>query len=263
MAKEVKPLAILVLKSMVENVVSKISPYTISPEVILAFYSHFALPKNIHRSLENVICHSDRICQYSKYFLHLVFKTSAKCNQTVNELTKCCKNVIGDQIQLNARLKSDNQGSELLITFENGIIEAHEMDTFLEDTKKFFGIDHQPIGVKCVFIYSRPGFAHQTDQSVSKVFFKPLRKMEEVGEEILRPYIANSLCYMSKMLSNQFNNIKKGDHMFTHIDYSKEVLNYATCPCQSYICSGGIDAEFCSKLRVCSLTYCDTHPFFQ
>ena len=262
MTTKVNSLEVLVLKSMIKKVVSDLSPYTTSPGSIIAFHPPLSGIPGIHTLLENLICHSELIRHLSKYYLHLVFKTTAKSNAISDEYSKICKNLIGDTFQLRARTKFDSKGSEVLITFENGMVKSQEIHNFLLEAMEFFGIEHMPIAAKCTFIFSRPKSSMQNEHAVSKLYFKPLRNYEGVNEKEMVIYIMRSLAHISKTLSNQYSNVERGDHLLTSTDYNEHILNFQTCPCQSYICSGGLDAEFSSKLRVCTVSYCDTHPFF-
>ena len=263
MSKKMKSLEVLALESMIKNVVLNIGPFTTSPETIIALNPRMTNIPGIHRSLENLICHSKCIRRFSKYFLHLVFNATAKLNVSTHEYSKICKDLVGNMFQLNARLKFDRNGSELLIYFENGMVGSKELDMFLIEVKAFFGIDQTPIGTKSTFVFARPKSSIQNDDAVSKVFFQPLRNYEGVDNEQMEQYTSKSLYYSSKVLSNQLSNTKKGAHMFTITDYDDHIFNFQTCPCQSYICSGGLDSHYHYCLRVCKLNYCDTHPFFK
>ena len=246
----------LSLQALIAQAVQKFGVNSITSRTILKLNPEISRIVGIEQNLLEVICNSKHIVDKTCLYLHFVFPSKASSQE--NTVGQQRNGVLNNAIDYIALLKSD-ESSEVMIQIQNGIPKLDSVMEFCNFAKRTFGIFSEPIGIKCVCVFKK-----QCQNISQKIFFVPLRNNTGLKNPELYHYIHHNLRHFKLTIApEEFTTTSRTNyHMFSIGSYNTFILNWQTCPCQSYICKGGLDNKFSSMLKTCSLFYCDTHPLF-
>ena len=244
---------------LIQNAAKGLSTKHLSATTLLALFPSMGKICNIKEELKYFLCNSDLIRISSTFVTHTIYDSKAK-NVTCLSFSKSITSYDGFTIKIEAALKSNDKGSEVVMKVQNGMIPTKHILDFMAESKEFFDINGSFIGVKCALVYSK--YINRAVKCNVKVFFHPIRSFGGISTRQVDDYIhsANLDC-IDAIVNEDFS--MSLHYMFTIENVRPTLLNWETCPCQSYICRGGLDAEFTTDAKVCSLSYSDTHPFFR
>ena len=250
----------LALSSLIRQAAIKIHPHLLSPNTILLLYPHLSNICGIHDQIETILCNSSTIIRDLKILFHFVFGTPSLSSQEDAYISTKYNSFAGRNTIFRGDIKKDAERCELLISKEHGVGSFEELWNFYENARSHFSIEGRPIGVKCVFTFQRQWEAPIA--LTEKLFFKPLRNNLSLLDIAIRQYMRRNLESLKKILANNATGRLSYYHIFTISSLNPQILNWQSCPCQSYICTGGLDKKYSEIQSVCSLSYCDTHPSF-
>ena len=250
-------LADLSLNTIVGQATTILSTKSLSCKMVFALYPILSKMNGIEERLLRIMCNSNHLVNTLHIYAHFVFPSTTNPEKYSFTCTKL--NSLNRSISYCGYLKSGTK-SEILLKIENGLPDLEEILEFYTDVRALFGIESevQPIGLKCVIVFKRS--SQEQPRLCEKVFFKPLRSSSGLSMDDVAKYIKCCSEFFKHELGNDYQ--KENYHAFSIKSYNPEILNWQSCPCQSFICSGGLDNEFSNFLRPCTLLYCDTHPAF-